>query len=407
MLPVTALTGLSEAQLQAVIAHELAHIKRLDSFVNVFQIIAETLLFYHPAVWWLNRRIRAERENCCDDVAISLCGNAVEYARALTLMEEWRSAPVLAMAANRGSLAARIKRLLGMSAGMRGIGLTASALCLTTALLAGNAFVGVAHSSSAAGLKMKFPAFHAFAPMSGRLQSQPAKSSLSKKSPASTKPSPAPEAEAGDETPIAGSYIDGMKSAGLENLTVDELISMKIQNVTPEYVRGMRKLGFELDPDQLIGMRVQNVTPEYVKQMRDAGLSPTTDQVVGMKVQGVTPEYVGAMQALGLKPTADDVIAMKVQDVTPDYARQMHAASLQVSIQQLIGMKVQDVTPEYVKALQAAGLKLDANQIISAKVQEITPEFIESVRKHGFHDLGLDKLIQLKNAGILGPPAEL
>ena len=109
-LPVTALTGLSEAQLQAVIAHELAHIKRLDSFVNAFQVLVETLLFYHPAVWWLNKRIRLERENCCDDAAISLCGNAVEYARALTLMEEgewlplwhWRLTAVLSKCGLRG-----------------------------------------------------------------------------------------------------------------------------------------------------------------------------------------------------------------------------------------------------------------------------------------------------------------
>ena len=75
LLPVSALTGLTAQQLEAVIAHELAHVKRLDAFVNLFQIAAETLLFYHPAVWWVSKRIRAERENCCDDVAISICGN--------------------------------------------------------------------------------------------------------------------------------------------------------------------------------------------------------------------------------------------------------------------------------------------------------------------------------------------
>ena len=113
-LPVTALTGLTEEQLQSVIAHELAHIYRHDAFVNVFQVVVETLLFYHPAVWWLNKRIRDEREHCCDDIAVALCGNAVEYARALTLMEEWRSAPVLAMAANRGPLTERVFRVLGL-----------------------------------------------------------------------------------------------------------------------------------------------------------------------------------------------------------------------------------------------------------------------------------------------------
>ena len=156
-LPATALTGLSEDQLQAVIAHELAHIQRLDAFVNVFQVCVETLLFYHPAVWWLNKRIRAEREHCCDDVAVSLCGNPVEYARALTLMEEWRSAPVFAMAANHGPLTDRIMRVLGLKtlgAGMRGIGLTGSILCLSAAMVAGNALLGMAHPASVRAVAM-------------------------------------------------------------------------------------------------------------------------------------------------------------------------------------------------------------------------------------------------------------
>ena len=114
LLPVVGADGIAAEQLDAVIAHELAHVKRLDSFVNLFQIAAETLLFYHPAVWWLSKRIRAERENCCDDVAISVCGNAVEYARALATMAEWQSAPALAMAANRSPLAERVARLLGV-----------------------------------------------------------------------------------------------------------------------------------------------------------------------------------------------------------------------------------------------------------------------------------------------------
>ena len=113
LLPVTALTGLSEDQLRAVVAHELAHIQRLDYVVNFLQALVEALLFYHPAVWWLGKRIRTERERCCDEIAISLYGNRLEYARALGLMGEWRRAPLLAMAANRGPLSERILCVLG------------------------------------------------------------------------------------------------------------------------------------------------------------------------------------------------------------------------------------------------------------------------------------------------------
>jgi beta-lactamase regulating signal transducer with metallopeptidase domain len=147
LLPVRALTGLSETQLRAVIAHELAHIRRLDAFVNLLQILVETLLFYHPAIWWLNRRIRAERELACDEIAVRLTGDRIAYAKALTLMAEWEKAPQLAMAANRGPLSGRILHLLGRApfgAGRRMLGVTGSILFLIVALGGANALFGMA-----------------------------------------------------------------------------------------------------------------------------------------------------------------------------------------------------------------------------------------------------------------------
>jgi len=114
LLPASALTGLTSEQLEAMLAHELAHIKRFDYLVNMLQTVVEILGFYHPAVWWVSHKIRAERENCCDDLAVSISGDRVRYARALTLMEEIRaSRGELAVAASGGSLFARISRLVG------------------------------------------------------------------------------------------------------------------------------------------------------------------------------------------------------------------------------------------------------------------------------------------------------
>ncbi|HXG54093.1 MAG TPA: M56 family metallopeptidase, partial [Vicinamibacterales bacterium] len=110
LMPVTALAGLSLSQVEAILAHELAHIRRHDYLVNLLQTLLETMLFYHPAVWWVSRRIRAEREHCCDDLAVSLCGDPVAYARALADLEGRRAAPVhLALAANGGALLQRVR----------------------------------------------------------------------------------------------------------------------------------------------------------------------------------------------------------------------------------------------------------------------------------------------------------
>src|SRR5271157_1053663 len=114
LLPAAALLGLTPEQLEAVLAHELAHIRRYDSLVNAAQILVETLLFYHPAVWWTSARIREERELCCDDLAVGCCGDALCYARALARLERLRvNAPLLALGSADGPLAYRIRRLMG------------------------------------------------------------------------------------------------------------------------------------------------------------------------------------------------------------------------------------------------------------------------------------------------------
>jgi beta-lactamase regulating signal transducer with metallopeptidase domain len=113
LLPLSALSGLPSAQLDAVIAHELAHVRRHDYLVNILQTAVEVLLFYHPACWWITRQIRSEREHCCDDLVVQVCGDPVGYATALTELESLRGAtPALGLAATDGPLLRRVRRLL-------------------------------------------------------------------------------------------------------------------------------------------------------------------------------------------------------------------------------------------------------------------------------------------------------
>jgi ankyrin repeat protein/beta-lactamase regulating signal transducer with metallopeptidase domain len=117
LLPASALTGLTADQLLAVLAHELAHIRRHDFLVNGVQRAIECVLFYHPAVWWISGRIRVERERCCDDAAVRVCGNRVVYAQALVALEKARSAePVLALPTAGYRVTDRVRRILGARA---------------------------------------------------------------------------------------------------------------------------------------------------------------------------------------------------------------------------------------------------------------------------------------------------
>ena len=111
LIPVSALAGLSPQQLDALILHELAHIRRLDTVTNILLVAVETVLFYHPAVWWVSRQVRTEREHACDDFAVSACGDARLYVEALTSLES-RKVAIPVLAANGGTLKTRVARLL-------------------------------------------------------------------------------------------------------------------------------------------------------------------------------------------------------------------------------------------------------------------------------------------------------
>ncbi len=368
LLPVRALTGLSAEQLEAVIAHELGHVKRFDVAVNFLQVVVETLFFFHPAVWWLNKRIRADREDCCDDVAIAACGRKVDYARALAIMEDWRGTPDLAMAATGGDVASRVARLLGMSrqkAGVRSAGVLTAALVLAAALMAGAASIGIAGQIVAQVERLEQVA--QLEPLAELAQLEP----LAQAGPENPRRRDRARAPAG--TPPGPSYIDEMKSLGVDVTDVDLLIALKIHQVTADDVRRIRDAGFELDADEVIAMKIHGVTPEYVAEVRAAGFDVDVDDVMAMKIHGVTPEYVAEVRAAGFDVDVDDVMAMKIHDVTP----------------------------EYIEEVRAKGFDVDFDDVIAMKIHGITPEFIDEARSRGFEDLSVDQLIQLKNADVL------
>ena len=114
LLPANLASGLTIAQLEMLMAHELAHIKRYDYLVNLLQTFVEVVLFFHPCVRWISKQIRIEREYCCDDIAVHHCGNQLVYARALAEAEQMReNIPELAMAATGGELTSRVHRVVG------------------------------------------------------------------------------------------------------------------------------------------------------------------------------------------------------------------------------------------------------------------------------------------------------
>ncbi|MBX2821042.1 MAG: M48 family metalloprotease [Rhodothermaceae bacterium] len=112
LLPMSVVSEMSTDHIEAIMAHELAHVKRYDYLFAGLQAFIETVLFYHPAVWWVSRQIRIEREHCCDDLAVRILDDRARYARALYELEHKRTGlQRLALSIHDGSLLERIRRV--------------------------------------------------------------------------------------------------------------------------------------------------------------------------------------------------------------------------------------------------------------------------------------------------------
>jgi beta-lactamase regulating signal transducer with metallopeptidase domain len=226
LLPVGALAALTPEQVELLIAHELAHIRRHDYLINLLQSAVETALFYHPAVWWISAQIRIEREHCCDDLAVEACGDAVRYAKALATLEELRAESVaLVVAANGGSLLRRIQRLANGEGALR-----IAPPGWAVALVAVAAVVAVA------------------LPLVPRRAAEPAK----------------PE----NNEALPGGFLAGLARAGLTNVSVDEIIALKANGVEPRYIGAMRSAGLGLPSvEQLIRLHQHGVRPDFVESI--------------------------------------------------------------------------------------------------------------------------------------------
>lgn len=117
LAPIGVFTGLSPQQVEILLLHELAHIRRYDFLVNIFQSVIEVLFFYHPTVWWISGKLREVREHCCDDLVLQVRDQPMLYAEALTHLQLFHRPrkTKLAMYANgkKGNFSKRILRLFG------------------------------------------------------------------------------------------------------------------------------------------------------------------------------------------------------------------------------------------------------------------------------------------------------
>jgi hypothetical protein len=440
ILPASALMALSPDQLEAVLAHELAHVRRADYLWNLIQTMVETLFFFHPAVWWLGRRLREQRELCCDDVAVQSCADPLVYATALLCLEErCRQQLSLAMALDGNldghrrwsGLRIRIARILGEANGVKGprdlvpIPLAAiSALFLLVLLPVPQLFAGLRQAmqtQTAAPTLSAPPAFIA-APTTMNLPAPTVPHVVLESSSAlpltSMAPVAPPRAAANDEAAAVatedargagkgsgegaghGAGGNGGYGGGAEQAAAADTSAHK-----PDYIDAMRAAGYEVDVDKYVAMKVQGITPEYAQAMAKVGFGkPSADDLIAMKVHGITPEYVSELRAAGLQPSSiGDLVSYRIFRVTPEFLAAMKAAGFDsIPPQKLIELRVHGVTPEYARTVKQQYPNATIDELVQLRIFHIDDAFLAAVKRHGFSSLSIEQLVQLRISGVLG-----
>jgi len=407
LIPASALSGLTPRQLEALLAHELAHIRRHDYFTNLLQTAIETLLFYHPAVWWVSKQMREERENCCDDLAVEVCGDVLTYARALSRMEELRiPTPALAMAADGGSLVRRIRRLVRSNNPERAGG--ADWLTAAAVLLCGLAVWAMPHlyvpAKAFRQAALAHPAVYRVvgAPRTAAFIRARAVHGMVRLRKVAAQVAVASEPAS---PPSKGSdFIGGLTDAGYRGLSVDQLIALKEQGVTPEYIRDLKAAGFTLPVDQLLAFRIHGVEPGTIRELQAAGYKPSAEQILAMQIHGVTPEFARQMKALGFgNPSLEQLLALQIHGVTPEYANGLKQLGLRdLGFDRLIALRIHGAEVASIREVESLGFSnLTTDQILQLCIFGVTPDYIRRAREHGFRDLNLEQVIKLKQFGVL------
>ncbi|HLY41085.1 MAG TPA: M56 family metallopeptidase [Terracidiphilus sp.] len=393
LLPLSALTALGPDELEVVLAHELAHVRRADFFWNLVQTLAETLFFFHPAVWWIGSRIRHEREICCDDLALQFCPDAVIYANALFRLEEqrvrhWRFAMALDGHQSSHTLRMRIARIIDAPAQrirtrpMQPFSWAVAGIALLVLLIPGPQVMASLKAAPAPVVA------HVIAPV------------VHVAKPRAIHPVPAAVSTFAIDSNAAQQAAEAQSSADQQEKSSADAASAKRHL---DYIDSMKAAGYDVDLDKYIAMKIQGVTPEYAKAMADIYGKLSADDLVACKIQGVTPEYVAKLKADGLAiDNLHDVISYRIFNVTPEFVAGMKTAGFyNLDSKKLLELRVQGVTPEYAQQIKQQFPGATVDDIVKTKIFRIDGDFIAQAKRHGFNDLTLDKLVKLRISGVL------
>ena len=445
LIPVGVLSGLTEDELEMIIIHELAHIRRHDVLINYLQAVMETLFFFNPAVWLISQRIRVEREHCCDDTAVQISGDKMKYAKALTNLEETRSLSAhLSPAANSGSLLERIRRITAGTGPERRTGSVIVNL-LSVIFLVGAVFTVQSILPDRVTAEVNLTPVEAFEVQDDDIRGaweidddrndrqiriefrRHISGTMSM-----TQDYDQLDLKAGDDARFkweldAGTfffegfleeedglfwgegdcyfrasrdYMDRMRDLGYKIKSEEKCLTLAVHDITLDFAESFNELGYDLSLDRLVEFHIHGVSPEFVKEMLDLGYDNLSEKkLVEMKIHNVSPNFVRELKKWGIKDlSSSELVTMSIHGIDPGYIKGFHELGYDnIGSSKLVEMKIHGVSPGLVRDLKDLGYEnLSTSKLVEMNIHGVDPYFIEGLVELGYKDINPSKLVEMK-----------
>jgi hypothetical protein len=402
---------------RVVLLHELAHVRRRDCQVQLVAHLALALHWFNPLAWWAVRRLRIEREHACDDHVLRSGARASDYAdHLLQIARGLLPAAAILDPENPRRLPDRRTTMIAtvttfaMLLPLAAVQLGAQAQAHSPGQVPAH---GAAHAPGQAALQgaANAPGEASMHGAAHAPRQTPAHdpSGFDFAAPHAPMELPghapelglAPHLAAGEGAPSAPG------SAGPQGAqpTLDELV----HGVSPEFIREMREaLGHDVSVADLVQMRIHGTSPELARAVRDLMPGDVVEarHVVQMSIHGISPELIAeARQVLGGEVSAGDLVQMGIHGATPEYIRAMRAAfsgDQEMSMANIVQMRIHGASSEYVQQMVELmpDETISVNDVVQMRIHGVSVELVRELRDDGYRDLTVADLVKIKIHGF-------
>ena len=404
LFPLGMINRLPAAEVEAILAHELAHIIRHDHLLNVLQGFVETLFYYHPGVWWISAQIRTERESACDDLAIHLTGDALTYAQALVTVQEMGFVPLspaLAFAGQQKSqLMLRLQRILHIKSPT-----TNTMEKMLTVILVAGTFSGLGWIKSFTHNTYQHVKTDLVENMDGSYFLDEGENAVM--------------ATSGFwNAEIKGErvYLNLQSKTEHSNWNTSRYFDKKEFSSLPttesefSIKRAAGSLNFKgkFDGNEGYGKFnfVQNAEfKQYLDQQSITGVDE--EEMLHLFMADINKEYIAYLQQNGYKTvTGSNLVEMAIHGLDKETLEGYFAAFKkggfgQVSLRKLIELKIHGAGPAYMQSFANLGYdKLDLDEVLNAKIHGVSADYINDLKSAGYPNLPLEEVITFKIHGV-------